>query len=87
MLTQQICCGIIIVNKYVYTTPPGIRRKEMEESKMLKRYNTWDDLQKCKDKRVLIIALQELKRNIGYEPQAIDLLNVIWDDHLKVIAC
>ena len=30
MLTQQICCGIIIVNKYVYTTPPGIRRKETE---------------------------------------------------------
>ena len=27
MLTQQICCGIIIVNKYVYTTPPGIRQK------------------------------------------------------------
>ena len=27
MLTQQICCDIIIVNKYVYTTPPGIRQK------------------------------------------------------------
>ena len=33
MLTQQICCGIIIVNKYVYTTPPGIRRKEKEMEK------------------------------------------------------
>lgn len=54
---------------------------------MLRRYNTWDDLQECKDKRVLIVALQELKRSIGYEPQAIDVLNVIWDDHLKVIAC
>lgn len=54
---------------------------------MLKDYNTWNDLQNCNDKRILIIALQELKRNIGYEPQAIDLLNVIWDDHLKVIAC
>ena len=31
MLTQQICCGIIIVNKYVYTTPPGIRQKGKEE--------------------------------------------------------
>lgn len=27
MLTQQICCDIIMVNKYVYTTPPGIRQK------------------------------------------------------------
>lgn len=53
----------------------------------MKKYNTWDDLQECKDKRVLIVALQELKRSIGYEPQPIDLLNVIWDDHLKVIAC
>lgn len=49
----------------------------------MKKYNTWDDLHKCKDQRVLIVALEELKRNIGYEPQAIDL----WDDHLKVIAC
>ena len=31
MLTQQICCGIIIVNKYVYTTPPGIRQKGKKE--------------------------------------------------------
>ena len=30
-MTQQICCGIIIVNKYVYTTPPGIRRKEIKK--------------------------------------------------------
>ena len=33
MLTQQICCGIIIVNKYVYTTPPGIRRKDKRNEK------------------------------------------------------
>lgn len=31
MLTQQICCDIIIVNKYVYTTPPGIRQKGNKE--------------------------------------------------------
>lgn len=31
MLTQQICFGIIIVNKYVYTTPPGIRQKGNEK--------------------------------------------------------
>lgn len=53
----------------------------------MKKYNTWNDLQKYKDKRVLTVALQELKRTIGYEPQACDILNVIWDDHLKVIAC
>ena len=35
MLTQQICCGIIIVNKYVYTTTPGIRSKEKGK---MKRY-------------------------------------------------
>ena len=53
----------------------------------MKKYNTWNDLQKCKDKRVLTVALKELKRTIGYEPQASDVLNVIWDDHLKVIEC
>ena len=26
----------------------------------MKKYNTWDDLQKCKDKRILTVALQEL---------------------------
>ena len=36
MLTQQICCGIIIVNKYVYTTQPGIRRKEKKKMKRTK---------------------------------------------------
>ena len=36
MLTQQICCGIIIVNKYVYTTPPGIRQKTNGGNKMKK---------------------------------------------------
>ena len=54
---------------------------------MLKRYNTWDDLQVCKDKRVLIVALQELERTIGYVPQLSDANIAIWDDHLKVIAC
>ena len=57
------------------------------EVERMKKYNTWNDLQKCKDKRVLTVALKELKRTIGYEPQASDVLNVIWDDHLKVIAC
>lgn len=36
MLTQQICCGIIIVNKYVYTTPPGIRQKGYVKMKRTK---------------------------------------------------
>ena len=54
---------------------------------MLRKYNTWHDLQECKDKRVLTVALQELKRSIGYEPQAADIAIAIWDDHLKVIAC
>ena len=36
MLTQQICCGIIIVNKYVYTTPPGIRQKGKGKMKRTK---------------------------------------------------
>ena len=53
----------------------------------MKKYNTWNDLQKCKDKRALTVPLQESKRTIGYEPQASDVLSVIWDDHLKVIAC
>ena len=53
----------------------------------MKKYNTWDDLQECKDKRVLTVALQELKRTIGYEPQSSDVNIAIWDDHLKVIAC
>ena len=57
-----------------------------KEPKM-KKYNTWDDLQACKDKRVLTVALQELKRTIGYEPQASDANAAIWDDHLKVIGC
>lgn len=42
----------------------------------MKKYNTWDDLQECKDNC-------GITRIIGYEPQAID----VWDDHLKVIAC
>ena len=37
MLTQQICCGIIIVNKYVYTTPPGIRQKGNGKMKRTKK--------------------------------------------------
>lgn len=36
MLTQQICCDIIIVNKYVYITPPGIRQKGNGEMKRTK---------------------------------------------------
>ena len=54
---------------------------------MLKKYNTWDDLQACKDKRVISVVLQELMRVIGYEPLAGDINIAIWDDHLKVIAC
>lgn len=53
----------------------------------MKKYNTWDDLCECKDKRVLTVALQELERTIGYEPQLSDVNIAIWDDHLKVIAC
>lgn len=37
MLTQQICCDIIMVNKYVYTTPPGLYGERMD---IMKRTRT-----------------------------------------------
>lgn len=53
---------------------------------MTEKYYTWEKLQQIKDKRVIPYALQQLEKCLGYEPTPIDVINVLWDDHFKVVA-
>lgn len=51
----------------------------------MKKLYDYNAIVALNDKRALPYALKQLEKTLGYKPEPIDVIDVLWNEHFKVV--